>query len=200
MNKALTVALVLFTLIVPTVCGDLIWNFDGGPNDLSATGNSGTGNAAIQLGALGVGWQTGTLSSSGGYWDLGKNGTIQLSFSGQQPVAAILRIVQWCDPGIYEGNLSVLVGATVLGSTPGLLPVANEPPSPFGRWMESVWTVSPGRSVMDSITIGAPEKGAIVKGVELELAVVPESSGAVAGAVACAIVVYTCWRHKGHRS
>src|SRR5207245_11662899 len=56
------------------------WQFNTAANPAAANVGDPSATAAIHVGAFGQGWHTDwNLGSATGYWDLGKNGTVQLT-------------------------------------------------------------------------------------------------------------------------
>jgi len=157
------------------------WQFNTAANPSSANVGDPAALANIHVGSFGQGWHTDwNLGSATGYWDLGKNGTVQLTIpnlaSPTRSYNATLSIVQWIDNPIYTGVLSYsFPGATLLASSSHLIEATSR-----GSWVEydTVWNLLP-RDNPEVITITAPSRGAIFD----RITVVPEPTTLVAGAL-----------------
>src|SRR5205823_2440769 len=158
-----------------------LWQFNTSANPSSANLGDPNATAQVTVGRFGQGWHTDwSLGSATGYWDLGKNGTVQLSIpnlaSPDRSYNATLSVVQWIDNPIYTGLLNYsFSGATLVSSSSHLVETTGH-----GSWVEydTVWNLlaSANPSV---ITITAPSKGAIFD----RITVVPEPTTLVAGAL-----------------
>jgi len=159
---------------------DWQWQFNTSASPASADAGD-PATAAIHVGAFGQGWHTDwNLGSATGYWDLGKNGTVQLTIpnlaSSTRSYNATLSIVQWIDNPVYTGVLSYSVpGATLLASSSHLIQATGR-----GSWVEydTIWNLLPSAKP-EVITITAPSRGAIFD----RITVVPEPTTLVAGAL-----------------
>jgi hypothetical protein len=157
------------------------WQFNTAANPASANVGDPAATANIHVGAFGQGWHTDwNLGSATGYWDLGKNGTVQLTIPNlatpTRSYNATLSIVQWIDNPIYTGVLSYSVpGATLLASSSHLIQATGH-----GSWVEydTIWNLLPS-SNPEIITITAPSRGAIFD----RITVVPEPTTLIAGAL-----------------
>jgi len=143
------------------------WNFGSGQNPaLSDKGAV----ALVSPGQFASGWlesHPALAGGQGGYWDLGQNGTINISAAsaGSTVQKVTVKVTQWWDGGIYDD----LVSAAVPSAHVTLANTAALSLGALGGWVtdESEWDANAGASI-SSIQLASGKNGSIVDSVVVE--------------------------------
>jgi hypothetical protein len=145
------------------------WGFgtDANPAPASIAG----AGAAVLPGEFASGWladMSALPGGTGGYWDLGKEGKITLTFPQGLTGPITVKVAQWWDGGIYSG----LAGVSVLGATAGATGANIDRLGSLGGWVvdETTWTPDGGAS-LGTIVVQAGGGGAVIDGIIVEAAV-----------------------------
>lgn len=173
--KSLVASLGLALALATPASATVEWDFGNGSSPYTA--DQGSGGATITVGQFGTGWHDGATvpwSSFGasGFWDLGKNGTITLTGSGDTGLLS-LSVLQWVSTGTLGGPLGYSVSGGGSGSFTG---PAVQTPGTWQAWIANL-NLAPGGQV----TITAPSGGALID--RVLLTVIPEPGTVLAGAL-----------------
>ena len=177
MIKSLTLSIGLALALATPASAAIEWTFNASKTDLAGTGS---GIATVALGDYGKGWQDGVTrpfinyGTATGFWDLGKAGSIALTGMTGSGLTTI-QVFQWVDAGTYSGALTYDVG----GHSPLSITSSLVQSTSHGAWCEYDATFASSLLSTDTVTIRAPDGGAIID----RLAVVPEPATMIAGAV-----------------
>jgi hypothetical protein len=159
-------ALTLGTLGAADTIVRSVWPFATDVNPASA----GAATATVTPGDFSSGWVA-DLSmlpgGTGGYWDLGQNGTMTIHFPHQLTGAIKVKVAQWWDGMVYGGFVSV----TVPGASPAQSTANIERLGSLGGWVvdETTWTPAGGASV-DTIIVQSGPAGGVIDSVVVESA------------------------------
>src|SRR5438552_3170715 len=102
MVKPLIASIALAFAATTPAFASIEWQFNTSANPAYADAGNPAATASIHVGRFGAGWHNDwNLGSATGYWDLGKNGTVQLTIpnlaNSSRSYNATLSIVQWVD-------------------------------------------------------------------------------------------------------
>jgi hypothetical protein len=144
------------------------WAFGTDVNPAPAAG-AGAG-AAILPGEFASGWLADMAAlpgGAGGYWDLGKEGKITLTFPQGLAGPITVKVAQWWDGGIYGGLAAVNVpGAAVAAEGANIDRLGS-----LGGWVvdETTWTPASGTPLV-KVVVQAGATGAVIDSIVVEAA------------------------------
>jgi hypothetical protein len=127
--------------------------------------------ATVTPGEFGSGWiaeMPMLPGGAGGYWDLGKNGTVTLHLAQKLQGTFRVKVAQWWDGTVYGGFAEVTTaGATAATSTANIERLGS-----LGGWVvdETAWTTEGAGA--DTIVVTAGTTGAVIDSIVVEHAMV----------------------------